>query len=372
MSEKIRLINKVSGGMDAEKLFDLNQNVEGILIYNGTESSNDPSFFYFTQLARGLFEGSYVLVTRKNLKVITSQLEEETARSEDLDVEVFTSGKQRDDLLKQVTKGITFVGINFSGLSHTDYLSLKEKLPDKEFVDVGESISSLRQIKSERELTKLREAAKIVSKVGEAIPNMLKEGMSENELAALVNYEMMKNGASSPSFDTIAAFGPDAAEPHFSGGKRKLKKGEVVLVDFGAKFQRYCSDMTRTYFFGKPDKEMQEMYETVFKAQEAGFKAIKSGENGRVVDGASRKVIDSSRFKGRFIHGLGHGLGLNVHDHPALSPQGDFYLKENMVVTVEPGVYISKKGGVRIEDDVIVTKNGGQIITSAPRDLQIV
>ena len=95
-------------------------------------------------------------------------------------------------------------------------------------------------------------------------------------------------------------------------------------------------------------------------------------KNGNVVDGASRKVIDSSRFKGRFIHGLGHGLGLNVHDHPALSPQGDFYLKENMVVTVEPGVYISKKGGVRIEDDVIVTKNGGQIITSAPRDLQIV
>ncbi|MCL5874778.1 MAG: Xaa-Pro peptidase family protein [Candidatus Thermoplasmatota archaeon] len=358
--------------MDVEKLFDLNQNVEGILIYNGGESSNDPSFFYFTQLTRGLFEGSYAFVTRKNLKVITSQLEEETARSEDLDVEVFSSGKERDQLLKEFTKGITFLGINFSGLSHTDYLSLKDKLPDKELVDVGESIASLRQIKSEREITKLKEAARIVSKAGEEIPGMLKEGLTEGELAARVNYEMMKNGASSPSFDTIAAFGPDAAEPHFSGGNRKLKRGDVVLVDFGAKYERYCSDMTRTYFFGKPDKEMHDMYETVLEAQSAGIKAIKSGQNGKVVDGASRKVIDSSKFKGKFIHGLGHGIGLNVHDHPALSPLTDFYLRENMVVTVEPGVYIPKKGGVRIEDDVVVTKNGGQVITSAPRELQIV
>lgn len=358
--------------MDAEKLFDLNQNVEGILIYNGGETSNDPSFFYFTQLARGLFEGSYVFLTRKNLKVITSQLEEETARSEDLDVEVFTSGRQRDDLLKEVTKGITFLGINYSGVSHKDYLSLKDKLQDKEFVDVGESISSLRQVKSEREISKLKEAARIVSRVGEMIPGMLKDGMTEGELAARVNYEMMKNGASSPSFDTIAAFGPDAAEPHFSGGNRKLKKGEVVLVDFGAKFQRYCSDMTRTYFFGKPDREMQEMYETVLNSQEAGIRAVRSGENGKVVDAASRKVVDSTKFKGRFIHGLGHGVGLNVHDHPALSPQMDFFLKENMVVTVEPGVYIPKKGGVRIEDDVIVTKNGCQIITTAPKEMQIV
>ncbi|MCL4333581.1 MAG: Xaa-Pro peptidase family protein [Candidatus Thermoplasmatota archaeon] len=358
--------------MDVEKLFDLNQNVEAILIYNGGESSNDPSFFYFTQLTRGLFEGSYVFVTRKNLKVITSQLEEETARTEDLDVEVFSSGKERDQILKDITKGITFLGVNFSGLSHTDYLSLRNRLPDKEMVDVGESIANLRQIKSEREITKLKEAARIVSKVGEEIPGMLIEGLTEGELAAKVNYEMMKYGASSPSFDTIAAFGPDAAEPHFSGGKRKLKKGDVVLVDFGAKFERYCSDMTRTYFYGKPDKEMQEMYDVVLEAQSAGIKAVKSGENGKAVDGASRKVIDSSKFKGKFIHGLGHGIGLNVHDHPALSPLLDFYLKENMVVTVEPGVYIPKKGGVRIEDDVVVTKSGSQLITTASRELQIV
>lgn len=358
--------------MDADKLFDMNQNIEAILIYNGGEGSFDPSFFYFTQLTRGLFEGSYVLLTRKNLKVLTSRLEEETARSEDLDVEVYSSYRERDEIIKRATKDVTFLGVNYSGMSHADYLTLKDRLPDKELVDVGESILNLRLIKSEREISKLKRAAKIVSEVGNKIPNMLKEGMMENELAAKVAYEMMNSGASSPSFDTISAFGPDSAEPHFVGGNRKLKKGDVVLVDFGAKFERYCSDMTRTYFLGKPDKEMLEMYDIVHEAQDKGIKYIKSGRNGRDVDQEARKIIDSSKFKGRFIHSLGHGIGLNVHDHPALAPSYDFFLKEGMAVTVEPGVYVPKKGGVRIEDDVLVTKNGHEVITTASKDLQIV
>ncbi len=358
--------------MDADKLFDMNQNVEGILIYNGGEACLDPSFLYFTQLTRGLFEGSFVFLTRKNLKVITSKLEEQTARSEDLDVEVFSNYKERDEIIKRVTKDATFVGVNYSGITHKDFQMLKDKLPDKEFVDVGESIHNLRQIKSERELSKLKKAAKIVSVVGDEIPGMLKEGMTENELAAKVAYEMINEGASAPSFETIAAFGPDASEPHFQGGNRKLKKGQGVLVDFGAKFERYCSDMTRTYFYGKPDKEMLDMYATVHESQAKGIKAVKSGRNGREVDLAARKVIDDSKFKGRFIHSLGHGVGLEVHDHPALAPSFDFFLKENMVVTVEPGVYIPNKGGVRIEDDVVVTKDGCEVITTAARDLQIV
>ncbi|MEM0194850.1 MAG: aminopeptidase P family protein [Thermoplasmatales archaeon] len=359
--------------MDVEKLFDLNQNVEGILIYNRDESCTDYSFFYFTQLTRGgLFEGSYVFLTRKGLTVITSKLEEETARQEAIDVQVFSSAKERDEILKKVTSGISFLGVNFSGLSHRDFIQLREKLPDKEFIDVGESIASLRQVKSERELSRIKEAAKIVSKVGEKIPEMLKEGMTEGELAARVSYEMMKEGASSPSFDTIVAFGPDSSEPHFSGGSRKLKKGDIVLVDFGAKYERYCSDMTRTFFFGKPENEMIEVYNTVLEAQKKGIDSISAGKNGKDIDAAARKIIDSSKFKGRFIHSLGHGIGLEVHDHPALNSSTDFFLKENMAITVEPGIYIPKKGGVRIEDDVIVTSNGCQVITTAPKELLIV
>jgi len=358
--------------MDVEKLFDLNQNVEGILIYNRDQSCTDPSFFYFTQLTRGLFEGSYVFLTRRELTVITSKLEEESARAEEIDVQVFSNPKERDEILRKITSGISFVGINFSGLAHRDFVQLRETLPDKEFVDVGDSIATLRQVKSESEIARITEAARIVSEVGERIPEMLKEGMTENELAAKVNFEMMKAGASAPSFDTIAAFGPDTAEPHFSGGNRKLKKGDVVLVDFGAKYHRYCSDMTRTFFFGKPDEELREMYSVVLESQKKGISSISEGVNGKDVDAAARAVIDSSKFKGRFIHSLGHGVGLEVHDHPALGPNTDFFLKKNMVVTVEPGVYVPKKGGVRIEDDVIVTSDGCKVITTAPKELLVV
>ncbi len=358
--------------MNIEKLFDLVGNVEGILIYNGGETNSDPSFFYFTQLARGLFEGSYVFLTRKKLTVITSKLEEQTARSEDLDVKVFENRNNLQDILKELTSEYTFLGINYEGLSHKDFMNLKDILPDKEFVDVGDYIKDLRQIKSEREISKIQEAAKIVSEVADAIPNMLKEGMTENELAAEVNYMMMKLGASSPSFDTIAAFGPDSAEPHFTGGNRRLKKGDVVLVDFGARFQRYCSDLTRTYFYGKPPQEMLDIYDIVLEAQKEGIRAIKEGMNGKDVDKAARKVIDSTKYKGKFIHSLGHGVGLNVHDHPALGPNYDFLLKEDMVVTVEPGIYIPGLGGVRIEDDVLVKKNGAQSLTTAKKELTII
>jgi Xaa-Pro dipeptidase len=358
--------------MNIEKLFDLVGNAEGILIYNGGEINSDPSFFYFTQLTRGLFEGSYVYLTRKKLTVITSHLEEQTARAEGLDVLVFENSNNLKEILKEITSDVTFLGVNYEGLTHKDFLNLKDVLPDKEFIDVGDYIMELRQIKSEREISKIQESSKIVSEVADMIPDMLKEGMTENELAAEVNYQMMKHGASSPSFDTIAAFGPDTAEPHFTGGNRKLKKGEVVLVDFGAKYQRYCSDLTRTYFFGKPPEEMIDIYNTVLEAQKEGIKAIKEGVNGKEVDRTARKVIDSTKYKGRFIHSLGHGLGLNVHDHPALGPNYDFVLKENMVVTVEPGIYIPDFGGVRIEDDVVVKKNGSQVLTKAKKDLIIV
>ncbi len=261
------------------------------------------------------------------------------------------------------------IGASYSKIKYDPVTTIEN---DKEFIDVGDSIMNLRQVKTDKEINKIREAAKIVSEVAEVIPDKLKEGMKENELAALVNYEMMKRGASSPSFDTIAAFGPDTAEPHFTGGSRKLKKGDVVLIDFGAKYERYCSDMTRTFFFGKPDKEMIDVYNTVLEAQIAGIKAISEGKNGKEVDREARKIIDSSRFNGRFIHSLGHGVGLNVHDHPALSPSYDFFLKENMVVTVEPGIYLTGKGGVRIEDDVVVKKDGCEVLTTAPKDLQII
>ncbi|EQB72004.1 MAG: hypothetical protein AMDU1_APLC00014G0016 [Thermoplasmatales archaeon A-plasma] len=193
--------------------------------------------------------------------------------------------------------------------------------------------------------------------------------MTESEVSALIAYEMMKLGASEPSFSTIVAFGENASMPHYSPGDRKLKKNDFVLIDFGARYRRYCSDITRTVVFGHASPDQREMYDVVFRAQDESMKTIKENVNGKDVDAVARKIIDSTKFKGRFIHSLGHGLGMDVHDHPALSSNYDFPLKANMVVTVEPGVYVPRVGGVRIEDDVIVKKDGFELITTAPREL---
>ena len=249
------------------------------------------------------------------------------------------------------------------------YKDILKTIPDKEFIDVSQSILESRKIKENDELRNIREAAKIASDSFEDFIKTLHEGMTESELAANVVYAMMKNGASGESFSTIVAFGKNSAIPHYSPGKAKLKKNDFVLVDYGALYNRYCSDTTRTVVFGRASDEQKEMYETVKKAQHDSMIAIKEGVNGKDIDKIARNIIDSTKYSGRFIHSLGHGVGLDVHDHPALSPTYDFILKNSMVITDEPGIYITNFGGVRIEDDVIVKKEDSEQITNAPKDL---
>ncbi len=178
----------------------------------------------------------------------------------------------------------------------------------------------------------------------------------------------MKNGAQDNAFTPIIAFGENSAEPHYFSGSRKLKKGDIVLMDFGARYKKYNSDMTRTYIFGRANEKTKRMYEVVLEAQRVGIESIKSGVKGSDVDKKAREYIDSTEFKGLLIHSLGHGVGLAVHDHPALSPNSNLVLENGMVVTVEPGVYVRGFGGVRIEDDVLV-KGNGEVLTPAPKDL---
>ncbi len=193
----------------------------------------------------------------------------------------------------------------------------------------------------------------------------LKEGMTEMELSAYMVYMMMSNGASEPSFSTIVCFGSNASEPHHSPGKRKLKTGDFVLTDYGAAFERYHADTTRTSVFGRATEKQKEIYEIVYNAQQSSMKIIREGINGRDVNAKSYEIIDSSPYKGRLMHGVGHGIGLDVHDHPAFGSY-DFNLKKDMAVTVEPGIYIPEYGGVRIEDDVLVKKDGFELLTEKP------
>ncbi|MEM0156397.1 MAG: Xaa-Pro peptidase family protein [Thermoplasmataceae archaeon] len=355
--------------MEYKHIFDFARETDTILILNGGEGAIDKNFFYLTGADSGIFEGSALVVTPDRLKIITSILEEQSAKSTGLDVTVFKTNEEKKKILQEELKGINTIGLNYSALTLELYKDLLRIIPDKEFIDVSNTIAEARRLKTPEELEKIRKAASIGSEAIQNVWPQLKEGMTESEVAALVAYEMMKLGATEPSFSTIVGFGPNSSIPHYSPGSRKLKKNDFVLIDFGALYKRYCSDITRTVVFGRASEEQKEMYNTVKKAQTDSMNTIKANVNGRDVDGVARKVIDSTKYKGTFIHSLGHGLGMDVHDHPALSGGYDFPLKENMVVTVEPGIYVPGFGGVRIEDDVIVKRDGFEKITTAPSDL---
>ena len=353
--------------MNPQKLLD-EENLNAVLIYNG--SAEDLNFFYFTRLLHGgIFEGSFAILLRDGIKVLTSPLEEESAHKGKNEVVIFKSGEERDELLKKMLSDAKRIGLNFSSLTVKDFEKIKKILGEKEYVDVSEKIMDMRKIKDEEEIKLIRDACKIASEVAMDIPEFLKEGMHEYELAARVVYEMLKRGAEDSAFTTISAFGENAAEPHYTTGERRLKRGDFVLVDFGARYHHYNSDMTRTFVFGHATEEQREMYNVVFEAQKIGIESVKEGVNGKDVDIRVKKYIDSTKFKGRMIHSTGHGLGLAVHDHVGLSSQRDMILRSGMVVTVEPGVYIPNFGGVRIEDDVLVKKDGREVLTFAPKDL---
>jgi len=194
-------------------------------------------------------------------------------------------------------------------------------------------------------------------------------GRTERDLAAELEYRMRRLGADRPSFPTILAAGAHGSVPHYSPGSTRVRPGQAVLVDWGARADGYCSDLTRVVFTGTIPAKLREIYEVVRRAQEAGIAAIRSGVGCRAVDAAARRVIAEAGYGEQFGHGLGHGLGREVHEAPGLGKLSADRLKSGMVVTVEPGIYLPGIGGVRIEDDVLVTASSARRLSSLPRDI---
>jgi Xaa-Pro dipeptidase len=181
-------------------------------------------------------------------------------------------------------------------------------------------------------------------------------------MAAEINYLIQKEGAS-PAFDTIVAFGKNSSQPHYLTGNEKLEEGDIALMDFGACYKRYRSDVTRTFIYGE-DEEKKEMYDTVAKAQKIGIEMMKEGMMTVDIYKTAKEFIDKTKFKGKFIHALGHSIGLEVHDGGSIALSSEIELKEGMIFTVEPGIYVPRAGGVRIEDDVLVKKGRAEILTA--------
>jgi len=340
-----------------------------ILIHNGTEPMLDLSFFYATGLYNGLFEGAYLFMYPDGRgEIITSILEEESASRASMPVSVFSTGQEREEMLKSRMKGAERIGINASGLTVGALNSIKKLNPDAEYIDIGKAIDKARMIKDSEELAAIRKAAEIASEVGDLIRDFVKPGMREYEVAAEIVYQMQKRGATGPAFETIASAGPNTAEPHYTSGTRTIQEGDFFLYDYGARYRKYNSDTTRTIVIGRAIEEQKRMYEVVLDAQLSAIDAIHAGVNAKDIHNIAAEIIDNSPYKGRFIHSLGHGLGLATHDSVGFSPANDMIVEKNMVITVEPGVYVPGFGGVRIEDDIVVTADGCEVLTSSKKD----
>ncbi len=242
-----------------------------------------------------------------------------------------------------------------------------------DLVGAGSVVAALRACKSESEVGKIEAALQLSERVLHNVTSSLSEGQTERSVAARFEHGFKEQGASKASFDTISLFGARPSLPHGEPGDQQLKKGMGVLFDFGCVLNGYCSDLTRCYAFGNiPGSWYEAIYNLVLEAQLQSIDAIRPGVLGKDVDAVARRIIADGGHGDHFGHGLGHGVGIEIHEGPRLNPESETPLQPGMIVTVEPGVYVPGQGGVRIEDVVVVTEDGCRVLSSAPKSLEVV
>ena len=244
------------------------------------------------------------------------------------------------------------------------------KLPC-ELVPAQSLVNDLRAAKDEEEIALMKKAQEITDQAFDAILKFIQPGMTEQEIAARLQYEMLLRGADKMSFDPIVVSGPNGSLPHGIPSEKKVQKGEFLTMDFGCKYGGYCSDMTRTVALGEPTEEMKKVYQIVLEAQLAGIAVTRAGVPGKSIDAAARKVIADAGYGDNFGHGYGHSLGIEIHESPNANTRDNTLLPVGAVVSAEPGIYLPGKFGVRIEDVTILREDGCEILTKSPKDLII-
>ncbi len=310
---------------------------------------------------------SWVLVLPRSVVLITDSRYTEQAQGECVNCRIV---ERKGGLAKEAgkvvakLKGIAALGIEDS--CSVAMLKSVRKVLSAKIKPVSGIVEAVRAVKTDGEIKLIRKAAQIAFDAMDGALKQLKVGMTERQLAALYEYKLSDFGAKI-GFETIAAFGPNGSRNHHQPGSRKLKKVDTILLDFGANYQGYTSDITRCFAVGKVTPLFKKVYETVAKSQQNAIKTIKVGVKGCEVDAAARAVIAGADFP-RFGHGTGHGFGLEVHESPRLSGEDKkTVLKAGHVVTVEPGIYLPGKLGVRLEDDILVTEQGAKILSRDKR-----
>lgn len=326
--------------------------------------SSFANIYYYSNFSS---EDGLLLITNKECYLLTDSRYTVQANEECSDFRVITISRSYSECLKKLLNGKEVNRIGFEeDLPYNRYSAFKDKLG----LDmVGLNIESLKNVKDEEEIKKIKRSCLIADKCYKHILKFVKVGMKEIEVRNEMLRYMLELGASKESFDIIVASGKRGAMPHGVASNKKIKAGDFVTLDFGCVNDYYCSDITRTFVMGEPDKEMKHIYDVVLEAQLKALEIIKPGIKAKDVDFASRDFIEKMGYGEYFTHSTGHGLGILVHDSLAISPNSEVVLKEGMVFTVEPGIYIEGLGGVRIEDDVVVTKCGCEVLTKSSKKL---
>lgn len=332
------------------------KNVDAILI------SDEKNIYYFTEFPWGFrllipaFGESILFVHSVNYEAA-----KEIAKNVRVDL-IRMDEKADAKIMSEISK-IGFKSLGFDRISATEYQRIKDNLKDLRLEVLDDAIWSLRKIKDDGEITLIRRAAELTSRGMKKALEIVRPGLREWEVAAEIEYEMRRLGSGGVAFDTIVCSGPESAFPHGGLGEREIKDGDIVIVDVGAKYRGYCADMTRTLIAGRASEKQKKLYKIVVEAQRLAINRIRAGVRAKEVDEVARKYIVESGYGEYFVHSLGHGVGLNVHEPPALGPMSEEILQTGNVITVEPGIYVPGFGGVRIEDTVLVLEDKAERLT---------
>lgn len=338
-------------------------NIDAVIISNGKNMRYISGF---------TGETGYVYISGLRHAVITDFRYTIQAENEAEGYEVITIGNGGySEVLNELLAAdrVSRLGFEAADTLYADYQRLNQTLNAVELVPVKDEITAMRRIKTQKELEYIKKAEAIGDTVFSEILDYIKPGMTELEVAARIEYLLKVHGGQGISFNAIVASGVNSSMPHAVPSNKKIEKGDFLTMDFGCVYEGYCSDMTRTIVIGKASDRQKEIYNLVLKAQLAVLDFIKAGYKGREVDKVARDIIYGAGYEGCFGHGLGHSVGLNIHENPRLSMLEEDIIEAGMTETVEPGIYIKGFGGVRIEDLVAVTEDGCINFTKSEKKL---
>lgn len=362
--------------MSREKLIQLmdDQGFDAVAVNAG------PSLTYLTGLHFHLMERPVVIVFSRNAvpTIILPKLEKAKLDHLQFEARVFTYGEdpktwgqQFQMALKDLKLDGGRVGVEPRQLRFLEYQLLKTAVPECDWQDGTELIAALRAVKSSEEIACMQKAVHIAEAALEATLPKIQEGVTEKEIAAELFLQLMQHGSENDlPFSPIVASGPNSANPHSTPSSRKLQNGDLLIIDWGARYSGYASDLTRTFGIGELGKTEKEIHQLVLEANEAGRQAGQVGETCGQVDRATREVIVKGGYGDFFTHRTGHGIGLECHEDPYIRGDNEQKLVAGMTYTVEPGIYLNGRNGVRIEDDVLITEDGAVSLSTMPRELR--